>query len=272
MTTSEPTPAAEPLLTTLDRVLRGNYLRQEQLAKGTVEVRAGRLIGLGLALGGLYGVGLGTYSLFRGAPDAFLQACASALKVPMLFLLTLLVTFPSLYVFAALQRLPLDVRSTLRLLLVAIVVHVAVIASLAPVFAFFAASTDSYEFMLLLNVAIFAFGGLLGFMVLRRATRAVFTGAPPAAASNAPPEAEADDDDEPELHPAPPPFRRAGQHDQARRVLRIWCLVYGVVGAQMGWLLRPFLGTPDLPFAWFRPREDSFFVGVLRALGALFHR
>ena len=53
-------------------------------------------------------------------------------------------TFPSLYVFAALQRLPLDLRNLLRLLLVAILVHLTILASLAPVFAFFAASTKSY--------------------------------------------------------------------------------------------------------------------------------
>jgi hypothetical protein len=60
--------------------------------------------------------------------------------------------------------------------------------------------------------------------------------------------------------------------EQARTVLRVWCLVYGIVGAQMGWLLRPFLGAPDLPFTLFRPREDSVFIGVMRAIGQLFGR
>jgi hypothetical protein len=129
---------------------------------------------LGLVLGGVYGIGLGTFAIFRGADGALLQAIASTCKVPLLFLLTLTVTFPSLYVFAALQRLPLDVKGTLRLMLLAIVVHLAILASLAPVFAFFAASTDSYAFMLLLNVAVFALGGVLGVMVLRRAAETMF--------------------------------------------------------------------------------------------------
>ncbi|MGB3970193.1 MAG: hypothetical protein WBO45_25900, partial [Planctomycetota bacterium] len=64
--------------------------------------------------------------------------------------------------------------------------------------------------------------------------------------------------------------RQPAGGEQARRVLRTWCLVYGAVGAQMGWLLRPFLGSPDLAFTWFRPREDNFFVGVMRALRNLF--
>ena len=264
--------AEDSLLATLDRALRGNYLQKENLANGTIDVPARRLVWLALCLGGLYGIGLGTYSLFQGADGAWLQTLASALKVPLLFLLTLLVTFPSLYVFAALQRLPLDFRGTLRLLLLAILVHLAVTASLAPVFAFFAASTKSYAFMLLLNVAFFAGGGLLGFMVLRRATQSMFanvrnTPAAPAPAASA-------DGDAANLPPAPATPRAQAMQgaEQARRVLRVWCLVYGVVGAQMGWLLRPFVGSPDLPFTLFRPREDNFFVGVMRALGVLFGR
>lgn len=259
MSESHPQEPRTRLLATLDHVLRGSFLQEGTLAQGRVEVPVRRLVGLALLLGGIYGLCLGGYSLFRGAEQAWAQALASACKVPLLFLLTLLVTFPSLYVFAALQRLPLDFGSTLRLLLLSIVVHLTVISSLGPVFAFFAASTNSYPFMLLMNVAIFAIGGLLGFAVLRRATRIMFRpanvppplpGAEPAVAA-----------------PARVPARAA---DQARRVLGVWCLVYGVVGAQMGWLLRPFLGAPDLPFALFRAREDNVLIGVLRTIGKLF--
>ena len=258
---SKPSP-----LVTLDHVLRGTFLQRDTLAKGQIGAPVPTLVRICLALGLLYGAALGSYAAFRGADQAWLQIVASGLKVPLLFLLTLVVTFPSLYVFAALQRLPLDVRGTLRLLLLAIVVHLAVIASLGPVFAFFAASTKSYAFMVLLNVAFFAVGGVLGFMVLRRATRMMFDAPPPPSPAAAAPGSDP--------APAPPSYapssRLARDSEQARRVLRIWCLVYGVVGAQMGWLLRPFLGSPDLPFSWFRAREDNFFLGVMRALRHLF--
>jgi hypothetical protein len=203
--------------------------------------------------------------------------------VPLLFLLTLIVSFPSLYVFAALQRLPLDFRNTLKLMLLAIVVHLTVIASLGPVFAFFAASTTSYPFLLLLNVAVFAIGGLLGLMVLRRATRDMFT--PPSAAKTNPP---AVPPATPELTAAGPEApatpaatswqaigsaARTNHHgaEQARRLMGVWCCVYGVVGAQMGWLLRPFLGSPDAPFEWFRQRDGNFLIAVLNTIGKLFH-
>ena len=53
-------------------------------------------------------------------------------------------------------------------------------------------------------------------------------------------------------------------------VFRGWLLVYGVVGAQMGWVLRPFIGTPDLPFTWFRPREGNILEGIFNAVRLLF--
>jgi hypothetical protein len=46
-------------------------------------------------------------------------------------------------------------------------------------------------------------------------------------------------------------------------------ILFALVGAQMGWVLRPFIGRPELPFAWFRERESNFFAAVLRALGEL---
>jgi hypothetical protein len=50
-------------------------------------------------------------------------------------------------------------------------------------------------------------------------------------------------------------------------VFRIWVIVFGLVGAQMGWVLRPFIGSPETAFSWFRLRESNFFEAVLRAMG-----
>jgi hypothetical protein len=37
----------------------------------------------------------------------------------------------------------------------------------------------------------------------------------------------------------------------------------------MSWVLRPFMGNPNLPFEWFRERESNFFVAVFRSLANL---
>ena len=61
-----------------------------------------------------------------------------------------------------------------------------------------------------------------------------------------------------------------GTDASALAVFRTWTLIYAVVGAQMGWILRPFLGDPGLPFQLFREREKNFFVAILETLRALF--
>jgi hypothetical protein len=52
-------------------------------------------------------------------------------------------------------------------------------------------------------------------------------------------------------------------------VFRIWVLVFGLVGAQMGWVMRPFIGDPTKPFTFFRQRESNFFQDVMRKTSEL---
>jgi hypothetical protein len=37
----------------------------------------------------------------------------------------------------------------------------------------------------------------------------------------------------------------------------------------MGWILRPFIGAPDIPFQWFRPREANIFIAVVQTIKTL---
>ncbi len=228
-----------------DQLLRGGFTRADDLRTGRLDVPLRSLALACVVAGVLYGACMGLFAALRGGPGSFAQLFASALKVPLLFLLTLIVTFPSLYVFSTLFGSRLRLHQTFALLLLAIAVDLAVLASFGPVTAFFTLSTQSYPFMLLLNVVVFAIAGWIGLGFLRRAVQHVFEVVAPDGVD-------------------------AGQSTAARRVFGIWLLVYGLVGAQMGWVLRPFVGSPDLPFSWFRARESNFFDAVLRTLRELF--
>jgi hypothetical protein len=64
----------------------------------------------------------------------------------------------------------------------------------------------------------------------------------------------------------------AGGHLLGRNVkavFRCWVLIFALVGAQMSWVLRPFIGDPRLPFEWFRARESNFFEALWHTLEAL---
>jgi len=234
---------------TLDAVLRGEVTRPDRLRNGTVEVPAGGFTLLVCLLGASYGLCMGCFAVFNRADPQFMQLLASAMKVPVLFLLTLLVTLPSLYVFNALIGSRLGGSAVLRLLLASLGVTLAVLASLGPIVAFFSLTTTSYSFMKLLNVIVFALSGGLGLRFLMQTLYRLTL-------------ADQSSDEASELRQMP--------EKNVRSVFTCWLVVFCLVGAQMSWVLRPFIGDPERPFEWFRPRESNFFESVRRTVGVLF--
>lgn len=219
----------------LDRLLRGADPESARISTPKLVVAVcvlGAVVGAGSAL---YGVRWGTqYGVFH--------LLAVIVKVPALFLLTLVVTCPSLYVFSALAKIGLGFRDTVRLLLAASALACAVLASLAPIVAFFTFGTRSHPFLQLLNAAFFAIAGVVALRyVVRRLGDVV---------------------------PASTRETRGRRFLPGRpetRVVVAWTFVYALVGAQMGWMLRPFVGSPNLPQTFVRDVESNVFHGLAEA-------
>jgi hypothetical protein len=266
----------------LDRLLRGEATRPDQIPAGKLQTPSRQLAMVIIALGVIYGACMGLFAIIgeRQIVDEhrWMQIPASMLKVPALFLLTMIVTLPSLYVFNALVGSRLLWPTVLRLMTASVAVMLAVLASLGPIVAFFAVSTTSYPFMLLLNVVMFTIAGVLGLkfllQTLHRLTVALEESeAWPAAPTPEPVATEV------VTPPMPPPIptgrgalapslRPPGRNVKA--VFRIWLVVFALVGAQMGWVMRPFVGNPNQKFTWFRHRESNFFEAVIKTTGNLF--
>jgi len=233
-------------LANLDDLLRGKRTARDQIASGLV-LPWTVYVPLVFLLGGIYGACAGAFSLVRtmGGPhaaDGIKQLLASTVKLPALFLLTLVVTFPSLYVFNALVGARLGFRATLELLLASLVVTLAVAASLGPILVFFTLSTESYAFMVMLNVALLGIAGVVGLVFLLKTLRKIADAA-----------------------------AMLGEVEGASgdAIFRVWVIIYGLVGVQMAWILRPFIGHPLAPFGLIRDRQGSFFAGVLENLQRL---
>ncbi len=277
----------------LDRILRGEATNLSALREGRIEVPVVGLSFVILALGLITGSCVGSFAVFRPKGPYFMQLLASTVKVPALFLLTLLVTFPSLYVFNALVGSRLTVLSLLRLLVAALGVTLAMLAAFGPIVAFFSVSTTSYPFMTLLNVLVFAFGGVLGLKFLLQTLHRlnlvsqelpVFLPDNPAvpgtAIGNSNPAGALDKVDGFTLGRQVrvvfrcwvvvfavatlsaqwllrefyrPLVLREPRH---RWLLRGWLVIYAFVGIQMAWVLRPFIGDPQQPVQFFR--EDAW--------------
>lgn len=273
----------------LDRLLRGELTRPEALDGQTLHVSARRLAVVALILAMFYGACMGSFSLLKEIPPDLsdpggraMQLVASTVKTPALFFLTLLVTLPSLYVANALIGSRLTLLGMTRLLVASLAVNVAVLSSLGTIVLFFSVTTESYPFLVLLSVAAFTVAGVLGLMFLLQTLHRVTT-----TDAASPTEANASDDEKVQSYlssgsaddPADsdsetpsaldmPPGQVLGEH--TRLVFKCWIVLFSLVGAQMGWVLRPFIGSPDLAFTFFRERESNIFAAVLGALRALF--
>ncbi len=261
------------LVRELDRILRGEATRIENLRDGEIRIPVVGICTAIFILGFVYGFCMSFFSIVNRDGFEWPMLVAPVVKVPLLFMLTLLVTFPSLYVFNALVGSRLSLLSLFRLIIASLAVMLMVLASFGPITSFFSFSTESYSFMILLNVVLFAIAGILGLMfllqTLHRLTVAPIveelrrTAPPPATDTSETPSDEG--------IPMAPPQREPSSIDalpshpmssKVKAVVRIWIVIFGFVGAQMAWLMRPFVGAPGMEFTWFRPRGGNFFEAV----------
>lgn len=259
----------------LDSVLRGETTRLSRLREGAFDIPVGGLTVLIALMGATYGFCMGWFALLNRETPEYQQVLASMVKVPALYVLTLLVTFPSLYVFNALVGSRLRVLALLRLLIAAMCVNLAVLASFGPIVAFFSVTTESYPFMVLLNVLFFGVAGTLGLVfLLQTLHRLTLPASPPPPL----PPASSPTSGEPAPAAVAPPSEPEGALEMVegsvlgknvKAVFTCWVAVFAMVGAQMSWVLRPFIGSPDRDFSWFRYRESHFFEAVAKALRAL---
>ena len=174
-----------------------------------------------VCLSGFHGFIMGTSS---GLP----QMLSSAVKVPLLYLLTLVVCYPVLYVVNVIMGSRLGFSQTLALILLAVAMNAILLASCTPIVLFFKITGAKYDFLKLLQVLIFAFSGVWAMLGLWRGLLAMCE------TSN--------------LYPR-----------QAVRILQIWIIVFAFVSSQMAWSLRPFLGSPNLEFQLFRTHQEGNF-------------
>ncbi|MFV2021258.1 hypothetical protein [Micromonospora sp. LOL_023] len=250
---------------------------------------------------------LAIYGAVLGASYGWQQIISSLIKLPLLFLATLAICLPTLYLFNLVFGARLSMIQAVALILVSITVTAALTLAFAPVSLFFLVTAQSYQFYKLLNVAILLLSAIVGLRFLvagmqalndhqQRATRvpapaATPTPAPgpaapgPAAPAPAPVPAAAPAPvgtgamvdamaDRPQLPARPPaqfgqPLGPPAQRPASMSLLYIWILLFGFVGTQLAWTLRPFFGDPDAQFGVFREIEGTFYADLLRSIGQL---
>lgn len=178
------------------------------------------------------------YGAIVGSSSSWQQMLVSMVKLPALYLLTLLICLPTLYFFDILFGSKASFRQYAVLSLTTVSVISVLLFSFAPITLFFLISIRDYHFFLLLNVAIFSLTGFIGVKLFYSGIRSVMN-----------------------FTEETPKIRT--------RLLLFWLVLYGLVGSQLGWTLRPFFGSPGEPFQLFREVEGNFYTQVIRSLLSL---
>jgi len=187
------------------------------------------------------------YGVIQLAPDARLQETGSwkmpllvALKTPLLFVLTLLICCLVLYILNLAFGMGLRFLPSMTLLTFALAATAVMLGVFVPIVALFSVVTENYHFMKGLHVVVFAVAGLFGVTVLYEGLMKL----------------------------APESLSR----NKARALLLSWLLLYCLVGGQLAWTLKPFLGTPYLPATPpFRVESGNIYVSFFQSVSQL-HR
>lgn len=178
------------------------------------------------------------YGAIIGSFHSWQQALSSAVKLPCLYLLTLIICLPTLYFANVIFGSKRNFTQHFAVLLSAVSITSVLLFSFGPITLFFLITTSYYPFFLLLNVAIFSLTGFIGVYFLYQAMKLVI-----------------EQDTE--------------GNNTRRKILQFWLGLYAFVGTQLGWTLRPFFGSPDSPFQLFREREGNFYLTVIQSIAKI---
>lgn len=180
---------------------------------------------------------LAIFGVVLGMSHSWMQALMSAVKLPMLFLVTLLICLPTLYFFNLLYSSQLTFQQTTTLMMAAVTITGALTLAFASIALFFWLTIgEQYTILILLNVGILGISSWWGLSFLRQGMRHV---------------------------------QRHTLDVRQGRILITWLVIYAFVGTQMAWALRPFFGVPDEPFVILRSDGGTFIGSMLTALNWL---
>ncbi len=178
----------------------------------------------------VFGLALGSYGMSAA------QVAAAAVKVPLLLVGTSVLCFPAFHVLQNVKASqPLGLAQSAALQATALATTAVIWAALSLPLFFLVSTTGHYTLAQFLALAVGAIGGVVGGLRLTAGC-----------------------------------LRLSGA-EAARRLrlpLSLYLLVFGCVGSQLAWVLRPFIGSPSLGFELFRALEGNIFLHVLRMLGA----
>jgi len=192
--------------------------------------------------------GAGSYGAAMGWWRDPQQALFTAIKLPLIILLTTIGNALLNAMLAPLLGLNLPFRQSFAAILMSCTIAATILGAFSPLMAFLVWNAPAmssktpavgvYNFILLAHVTAIALAGITGNARLFQL-----------------------------LH------RLGGSRRVAQTVLIAWLAGNLFLGSQLSWILRPFVGSPQLPVQFLRPSafHGNFYETVFRTLGQVFH-
>jgi len=175
------------------------------------------------------------YGIVMGSYNGILQSLVTGIKMPCLIFLSLIICFPALYVIQYMIGSKMTIFQMVNIILSGFIVFTTISLSFSPIVIFFMITTDNYEFLKLLHVAIFTFSG---FFTLKTIINGLTFSC-----------------EKKNIYPK-----------LGLQVFKVWIVIFAFVGTQLAWNLRPFVGSRDIPFELFRTRQSNFYVAVIQSI------
>ncbi|MBO6518313.1 MAG: hypothetical protein JJ975_17395 [Bacteroidia bacterium] len=178
-----------------------------------------------------------SFSIFGfmiGSSHSVLQGIVSAVKLPFLFYVTGLICFPTLYIFMALLGVPTSLKGIAQFSVLAISIMSLILMAFAPVSLFFLVIGTHYQTFKLLNVGMMAIAGISGVYLFSKYI----------------------------LVDLAPDVSHSINRSRLHLFIRLWLIMYGVIGANLGFVLSPMFGDPTEGFIWFTTSDQNFFTHI----------
>jgi hypothetical protein len=173
--------------------------------------------------------------LVMGVSGGVYQMLASAIKLPLLFGIVTLAGLPLLHLFALYFGAKMSFYQTTALVSGMLLIVSLLMLAFSPALLVLWISVGHYGLYKLLCAAALALSGALGILFLKQGLDKTVRGGP-----------------------------------QPRDFLFwLWAALYALVGGQLAWIVRPFVGSPNAPFQFFRGTGGSLYLDVVHTLWSL---
>ncbi|MCI5057351.1 MAG: hypothetical protein MRY83_14650 [Flavobacteriales bacterium] len=182
-----------------------------------------------LALSGL--AFMMAFGFVIGVNHSILQGLFAAVKLPLLFLLTSAICFPTLYFFLAVLGIKQQAKELAQFSIICLVIMSVSLIAFSPISIFFVISTKNYLLIKAINILIFMVSGFIGLYFFYNYIGKKFEN-----------------------------MQIETNKKRARLFIRGWLIMFAFIGCELSYRLSPFFGDPSAEFMMFTDSDNGFFL------------